>query len=134
MTPNTGFYVGLQGHQQAMEVLQTALNHGEGFIKVTGEVGTGKTLLCRKLLNEAPAHWSLAYIPDPNLDPQQLRQADIAAQLGLVEQDYAWITSRIVDVARRHAGGRIVSCLEGGYVMSALSRSAEAHIRVLADV
>ncbi|MCM2342811.1 MAG: histone deacetylase family protein, partial [Rhodoferax sp.] len=55
-------------------------------------------------------------------------------QLGLVEQDYAWITSRIVDVARRHARGRIVSCLVGGYVMSALSRSVEAHIRVLADV
>lgn len=86
LTPNTGFYVGLQGHQQAMEVLQTALNHGEGFIKVTGEVGTGKTLLCRKLLNEAPAHWSLAYIPDPNLDPQQLRWA-LALELGLKQSD-----------------------------------------------
>ena len=82
LTPNTGFYVGLNGHQQAMEVLQTALSHGEGFIKVTGEVGTGKTLLCRKLLNDAPAHWSLAYIPDPNLDPAQLRWA-LALELGL---------------------------------------------------
>lgn len=86
LTPNTGFYVGLSGHQQAMEVLQTALGHGEGFIKVTGEVGTGKTLLCRKLLNEAPAHWSLAYIPDPNLDPQQLRWA-LALELGLKQSD-----------------------------------------------
>ena len=86
LTPNTGFYVGLNGHQQAMEVLQTALGHGEGFIKVTGEVGTGKTLLCRKLLNEAPAHWSLAYIPDPNLDPQQLRWA-LALELGLKQSD-----------------------------------------------
>jgi acetoin utilization deacetylase AcuC-like enzyme len=55
-------------------------------------------------------------------------------QLGLVEQDFAWITSRIKDVARRHSKGRIVSCLEGGYVLSSLSRSVEAHIRVLADV
>lgn len=86
LTPNTGFYVGLNGHQQAMEVLQTALGHGEGFIKVTGEVGTGKTLLCRKLLNEAPSHWSLAYIPDPNLDPQQLRWA-LALELGLKQSD-----------------------------------------------
>jgi acetoin utilization deacetylase AcuC-like enzyme len=39
-----------------------------------------------------------------------------------------------MDVARHHAKGRIVSCLEGGYVMSALGRSVEAHIRVLADV
>lgn len=82
LTPNTGFYVGLPGHQQAMEVLQTALREGEGFIKVTGEVGTGKTLLCRKLLNEAPPHWSLAYLPDPNLDPLQLRWA-LALELGL---------------------------------------------------
>ncbi len=59
---------------------------------------------------------------------------DDMGQLGLVEQDYAWITSRIKDVAKRHAKGRIVSCLEGGYVLSSLSRSVEAHIRVLADV
>ncbi|MDO8448333.1 MAG: histone deacetylase family protein [Rhodoferax sp.] len=59
---------------------------------------------------------------------------DDMGQMGLVEQDYAWITHRIMDVARRHAKGRIVSCLEGGYSLSALGRSVEAHIRVLADV
>jgi acetoin utilization deacetylase AcuC-like enzyme len=59
---------------------------------------------------------------------------DDMGQMGLVEQDYAWITHRIKDVARRHGKGRIVSCLEGGYALSALGRSVEAHIRVLADV
>jgi len=59
---------------------------------------------------------------------------DDMGQLGLVEQDYAWITQRIKDVAVRHAKGRIVSCLEGGYSLSALARSVEAHLRVLADV
>lgn len=59
---------------------------------------------------------------------------DDLGQLGLVEQDYAWITQRLKDVARRHAHGRIVSCLEGGYNLSALGRSVEAHLRVLADV
>lgn len=59
---------------------------------------------------------------------------DDMGQLGLVEQDYAWITHRLKEVARRHAGGRIVSCLEGGYNLSALARSVEAHLRVLADV
>jgi acetoin utilization deacetylase AcuC-like enzyme len=59
---------------------------------------------------------------------------DDMGQMGLVEQDYAWITHRIKDVARRHAKGRIVSCLEGGYSLSALARSVETHIRVLADV
>ncbi len=59
---------------------------------------------------------------------------DDLGQLGLTEADYAWITRRIKDVAARHAGGRIVSCLEGGYNLSALARSVEAHIRVLADL
>ena len=59
---------------------------------------------------------------------------DDMGQLGLVEQDYAWITQRIKDVARRFSKGRVVSCLEGGYALSALGRSVEAHIRVLADL
>lgn len=59
---------------------------------------------------------------------------DDMGQLGLTEQDFAWITQRIKDVARRYCGGRIVSCLEGGYVMSPLARSVEAHVRVLADL
>lgn len=59
---------------------------------------------------------------------------DEMGQLGLVEADYAWITGRIRDVARRHCQGRIVSCLEGGYNLSALARSVEAHVRVLADL
>jgi acetoin utilization deacetylase AcuC-like enzyme len=59
---------------------------------------------------------------------------DGLGQLGLVEADYEWITRRIVDVAERHAKGRIVSCLEGGYNLSALARSVAAHLRVLAGV
>jgi len=59
---------------------------------------------------------------------------DDMGQLGLVEQDYAWITWRLKEVARRHAAGRIVSCLEGGYNTLALARSVEAHLRVLAEV
>lgn len=59
---------------------------------------------------------------------------DDMAQLGLVEQDYAWITGQLKAVAERHARGRIVSCLEGGYALSALGRSVEAHLRVLAGV
>ncbi len=59
---------------------------------------------------------------------------DDMGQLGMVEQDYAWITGRIRDMARRHSQGRIVSCLEGGYNLSALGRSVEAHVRALADL
>ena len=59
---------------------------------------------------------------------------DDLGQMGLVESDYAWITERIKNVARRHSQGRIVSCLEGGYDLNALARSVEAHVRVLADL
>ena len=59
---------------------------------------------------------------------------DDLGQLGLVEADYEWITRQLFDVAARHCGGRIVSCLEGGYNLSALARSVAAHLRVLAEV
>src|SRR5262249_35979810 len=59
---------------------------------------------------------------------------DDLGKLGLVESDYQWITARIKEVAAKHAKGRIVSSLEGGYNLGALARSVEAHVRVLADL
>ena len=56
---------------------------------------------------------------------------DDMGNLGLVENDYAWVTRRIMETARHHCGGRVVSCLEGGYALSALARSAAAHVKVL---
>ncbi len=82
LTPNTNFYLGLQPHDEALSVLLTALKTGEGFIKVIGEVGTGKTLLCRKVLNEIPEHFITAYIPNPYLNPEELRRA-VASELGV---------------------------------------------------
>ncbi len=59
---------------------------------------------------------------------------DDLGQLGLVESDYEWITRQLIELAGRHCGGRVVSCLEGGYNLSALARSVAAHVRVLAGV
>ena len=59
---------------------------------------------------------------------------DDLGQLGLVEADYEWMTLAIKDVAQRHARGRIVSCLEGGYHLGALARSVGVHLRVLAGI
>ena len=59
---------------------------------------------------------------------------DDLGQLGLVENDYQWITMRVKDIAKKYASGRIVSSLEGGYNLGALGRSVEAHLRVLADI
>ncbi|HTN66521.1 MAG TPA: histone deacetylase family protein [Burkholderiaceae bacterium] len=57
---------------------------------------------------------------------------DEMAQMKLVEADYAWITEQVMAVAQQYAQGRIVSCLEGGYSLSALGRSVVAHLKVLA--
>ncbi len=59
---------------------------------------------------------------------------DDLGQMGLVEADYAWITRQVMDVADKFSQGRIVSCLEGGYNLSALGRSVVAHVRTLADL
>ncbi|MBU1395227.1 MAG: histone deacetylase family protein [Gammaproteobacteria bacterium] len=59
---------------------------------------------------------------------------DDMAQFGLVEADYVWITEQVMDVAARHAEGRIVSLLEGGYDLSSLGRSAAAHIKAMAGL
>lgn len=85
LTPNTQFYHPLAPHFEALQVLLTALSSGEGFIKVTGEVGTGKTLICRKLLNELGDDYIVAYLPNPYLNPNEMRAA-IAAELGLDAQ------------------------------------------------
>jgi len=61
------------------------------------------------------------------------REDDLGG-MGLVEADYAWLTQQVMEVARQHAQGRIVSCLEGGYNLSALGRSVVAHVKALAEI
>lgn len=56
---------------------------------------------------------------------------DDMGNLGLVEADYSWVTRQIMAVAQRHCRGRVISCLEGGYALDALARSAAAHVKVL---
>lgn len=59
---------------------------------------------------------------------------DDMGNLGLLESDYAWVTEQLLQVAKEFAEGRIVSMLEGGYVMSPLARSVAAHIKALAEL
>jgi acetoin utilization deacetylase AcuC-like enzyme len=56
---------------------------------------------------------------------------DDMGNLGLVETDYAWVTQELMKIADKHCQGRVISCLEGGYVLSPLARSVAAHVRVL---
>ena len=77
-----------------------------------------------------------------NFEPQLIiisagfdaHREDDLGQLGLVEDDYVWITKRLKEIARDYANNRIVSCLEGGYNLSALGRSVVAHVKALADI
>ncbi|MEH6557953.1 MAG: AAA family ATPase [Oceanicoccus sp.] len=83
LTPNTAFFLNAKGHREALNMLQVALASGEGFIKVVGEVGTGKTMLCRKLLNTLDSDsYYTAYIPNPFLNPVALYRA-IAEEFGI---------------------------------------------------
>ena len=65
ITPDTGFFFSSDSSQAALNTLLIAVRTGEGFIKITGEVGTGKTLLCRKLIESLQADCKVAYIPQP---------------------------------------------------------------------
>ena len=84
ITPDTGFSFDSTAHAEALAMLELALASGEGFVKVTGEVGTGKTLLARRLLEilQADPGFVTAYVPDPNLSARELLRA-LAAELQL---------------------------------------------------
>lgn len=75
LTPDTEYFYRYSGHQEALNVLLIALRNGEGFVRVTGEVGTGKTLLCRQLLKLLQDNCATAYLPNPLLTPLELYQA-----------------------------------------------------------
>ena len=100
LTPNTRYFLRAESHAQALELLLVALREQEGFIKVSGEVGTGKTLLCRLLLNQLPDDVRTAYLPNPQLTPTGLFQA-LADELGLTLAD-AENTHRALSSLQRH--------------------------------
>ena len=83
LTPNTHFFLNMPTHHEALNLMLVALAGGDGFVKVVGEVGTGKTLLCRKLLNALDCDdYVTAYIPNPYLSPDEFRKS-FAQEIGL---------------------------------------------------
>jgi MSHA biogenesis protein MshM len=101
LTPNTHFFLSAETHQQALDMLLWALKHKEGFIKVTGEVGTGKTLLCRKLLNALDQPFVTAYLPNPYFSAETL--------YCLVAEELASHTENASLPSERHTALPIVS-------------------------
>ena len=72
LTPNTHFFLKSETHQHGLDMLLWGLKNKEGFIKVSGEVGTGKTLLCRKLLNALDEPFVSVYLPNPHFSAETL--------------------------------------------------------------
>lgn len=143
LTPDTSFFFACESYQEALNTLLVAARNGEGFIKITGEVGNGKTMLCRKFLStlnrgkqsttligtrdqatEAPddaPRFITAYIPNPYLEPRSLLLA-LAEEFRVpMEKDIdqhvllKGLTHALLDCARN--GQRALVCLDEAQAM-----------------
>ena len=137
LTPDTAFYFSNPSHQEALNTLLLALQMGEGFIKVTGEVGTGKTLLCRKLLHELGEDEGCvtAYIPNPALTATALRFAladelDIHYHRNLGQHRVMQLINERL-VAEKAAGNRVVLIIDEA---QALSEECLEAVRLLTNL
>jgi MSHA biogenesis protein MshM len=121
ITPDTSFFYACSSSQQALNTLLVAVANGEGFIKITGEVGTGKTLLCRRFLATLDDTWVSAYVPNPNLEPRTLLLA-LAEEMGVkldtdLDQHHLLksLNLALLDFARQKK--RVVVCLDEAQAM-----------------
>lgn len=121
ITPDTSFFFACSNYQEALNTLLIATKNGEGFIKITGEVGVGKTLLCRKFMATLDKGFVTAYIPNPFLEPRTLMLA-LAEELEIpqdkgVDQHLLLksINHRLLVLARE--GKRVVLCLDEAQAM-----------------
>lgn len=121
ITPDTSFFYACRSAQAALNTLLVAVANGEGFLKITGEVGTGKTLLCRKFIALLEKEWLTAYIPNPHMEPRTLllslaEELDVPAEAcGDQHLILRGITKALLDNAR--AGKRGVLCIDEAQAM-----------------
>ena len=121
LTPDTTFAFTCVAHQEALNVLLVAGAAGEGFIKITGEVGMGKTLLCRRFLASLGENYVAAYIPNPMLEPRGLLLA-IADELNVPldrnvdnHQIIKAVNQTLLDLARQ--GKKVIVFLDEAQAM-----------------
>jgi MSHA biogenesis protein MshM len=121
ITPDTSFYFPCRGTEEALNTLMVAVANGEGFIKLVGEVGTGKTLLCRKFLASLDDACATAYLPNPGLEPRTLVLA-LAEELGVkldreMDQHHLLkaLTLALLKFARERK--RVIVCLDEAQAM-----------------
>ncbi len=149
LTPNTRYFLKLPSHQQAFSLLLEALDGTNSFAKITGEVGTGKTMLCRKVLNtldSQPSRFATAYVPHPILSEEGIMQA-IAEELGMPEcasMNYYNVLKRITERLLRYSreGKSVVllideaqampeETLEALYLLSTLKSEATKRLQIV---
>ncbi len=129
LTPDTSYFLASNHYQAALNTLLVAIHTGEGFIKITGEVGTGKTLLCRQFLacveqinaTQPLAQYVTAYIPNPYLTPQGL-MLSLADELGIAlapnaEQHHVLktITQTLLTLAQQNQ--QVILCFDEAQAM-----------------
>lgn len=116
ITPDTSFYFAAPNYKIGLNTILFAILSGEGFIKITGEVGTGKTLLCRKLMHSLDESFKVAYVPNPYLEPKSLLMV-LAQELGMQLPADATehtllnaLTNGLLEFARQNI--KVVVCLD----------------------
>ena len=119
LSPDTSYFFAYGHYANALNTLLVAVRSGEGFIKVSGEVGTGKTLLCRKLMNTLHNKVKILYIPNPQMSSFGLQVA-VAEELGLKITRYShrmnkMITDKLLELAKD--GMRVVLCIDEAQAM-----------------
>ncbi|HIF9231476.1 TPA: ExeA family protein [Photobacterium damselae] len=120
LTPNTELFHALPPHVEAIQTTLAALTMGEGIIYISGEVGTGKTLVCRMLIQRLPTHCDLAYIPTPPKEGDELKIA-LAIELGLEPpKDRIALTSQLQHelIRRKELGRSVVVILDEAQALS----------------
>jgi len=117
ITPDTQFVYSAASHQEALNTLLLAVRGGEGFVKITGEVGTGKTLLCRRFLATLGEECVAAYVPNPQIDAASLLQ-EVADELRVTETTghmVKRINRRLLDLAEQ--GRTAILCIDEAQTM-----------------
>jgi MSHA biogenesis protein MshM len=135
ITPDTAFAFATRAHQEALNTLLVAADSGEGFIKITGEVGTGKTLLCRRFLATLPDSYISCYLPNPNHTPRTLLLA-LAEELGhtLPAQSNEFALLKKLNDTLLHLaaeGRRVVVCVDEA---QALKHASLETLRLLSNL
>ena len=116
ITPDTSFFFSSRSYQEALNTLLVSIRAGEGFIKITGEVGTGKTLLCRKFMASLGPEFMIAYVPNPYLEPQALLMSLInELSLKISDKPNQYQIMKVLNyglLGIAEAGKKVVVCLD----------------------